>query len=131
MAVAKKTSTTKNKRGPGRPSYEPNDIDRAKVDALCATGCPQRLMSWYMQKDIKTLKKHYPEEFENAGNIEEKTNMVEYSLFYQAAFLRNVSACIFWLKCHKPDIYGDKANHQGDEDLSQAVLNELAAKLPD
>lgn len=133
MAVAKKAQVSKDTpRKRGRPTYEPNDIDRAKVDALCATGCPQRLMSWYMQKDIKTLKKHYPDEFVMGGDIKEKTNMVEYSLFYSAAFLHNVTACIVWLKAHKPDLYAEKANSDPTSgEIGQSLLESLADQLPD
>lgn len=129
MAVAKK-KVDKPKRKRGRPAYEPNEIDEAKITALAETGCPHRLMSWYMQLDIKTMKKYYPDVFENT-NIENKTEMVEYSLFYQAAFLKNVSACIFWLKSHKPEIYAEKANANQDPDLGASLLEELANKLPD
>lgn len=119
------------KRPVGRPIWLPDEKEEAQVQALCATGAPHRLISWYMQKDIKTLKRHFPEAFEET-NRENKTDMVEYSLFHQAVYKGNVTACIIWLKAHKPELYADKVVSTDDPAALKAeIMAELAGKLPD
>ncbi len=119
----------KEKSKGGRKAYERNEKDEAALTALVVTGAPQRLISWYMQIDIKTLKKHYDDVFNLPPNDNEsKTNMVEYSLFYQAAYMKNIGACIFWLKAHRPQLYAERFQGKGETDIDQGELLACIAK---
>ena len=82
-------------------------------------------------KDIDTLKKHFAKEFEQYGaNIKSKTDTVEYGLFYNATYKNNVSAQIFWLKCHRPEIYSEKVQNNKDVS-SDDILKYIADNLPE
>ena len=115
----------------GRPAYEPNEYDEGQLAALLAVGFPHRQISLYMKKDMKTLRKHYPELFETNLNKEDKTNMVENSLWYNAVYRHNVVAQLAWLKAHKKELYSEKAQEkQTNESDPNALFAELAKNLP-
>lgn len=119
-------STSKNLGG--RPPYERNEKDEIIVRALCATGAPQTLIGWYLKKDPKTLRKYYPDVFK--VELENRCDMVEYSLFYQAVFLNITAASIYYLKCHKSDVYNDKKEQEFDAEAQTAFLKQLADMMP-
>lgn len=114
----------------GRPSYEPNEYDEGQLAALLAVGFPHRQISLYMKKDIKTLRKHYPELFETNLKKEDKTAMVENSLWYNAVYRHNVVAQLAWLKAHKKELYSEKAQQVSNEMDSVELFGELARNLP-
>jgi len=117
------------KKKSGGQSYEATHTEEEVLTALVTTGAPQRLISWYMQKDIKTLKKMYAHVFDMPPNDNEsKTNMVEYSLFYQAAYNKNLGACIFWLKAHRPQLYAERFQGKGETEIDQGELLACIAK---
>ncbi len=113
----------------GRPTWEPDEEDKAVVTALCTTGAPHTMISWYMKKDIKTLKKHFPEEFEMTTRVN-KNEMVEYSLFYKAAYKYDTLAMITWLKFNMPEKYAEKKDVE-IADLKEDIMAALAKRLPD
>lgn len=64
MAVDKEdydTNETAEVNKGGRPSYEPNEKDEGALAAPLVSWFPHRQIALYMHKDIKTLRKHYPE----------------------------------------------------------------------
>ncbi len=115
----------------GRPAYEPTEYEEGQLAALLAVGFPHRQISLYMKKDIKTLRKYYPELFETNLNKEDKTHMVENSLWYNAVYRHNVVAQLAWLKAHKKELYSEKAQQTTNiESDPNALFAELAKSLP-
>jgi hypothetical protein len=87
------------KRGPGRPAYEPTDKERAQVKTLAGMGVRDFEIAKVMQMSEPTLRKHFAHELE-VGHIEANAKVAQ-SLFKSATHPEkpNVVAMIFWLKC--------------------------------
>ena len=116
----------------GRPEYVPNEYDEGQLTAFLSIGFPHRQIALYMKRSIKTLKKHYPELFETVGNTEDRTNMVENGLWYNAVHKLNVVAQIAWLKAHRRELYSEKAQQQdtNNEMNPSEFLAALSKNLP-
>ena len=52
----------------GRPTHEPTDATRAKVEALAGYGAPQPYIAKEIGVDEKTLRKHYRDELDFAAD---------------------------------------------------------------
>lgn len=76
--------------------YEPSDADRQKVLAMAAHGMPHRDIAEAMAMGVKTLRRHFLHELENASTIVH--GKVVRSLV-SSAVQGNVQAQMFWLKC--------------------------------
>lgn len=122
-------SVDKNKGG--RPSYKRNDKDEGALEALLSIGFPHRQIQLYMQTNIKTLRKHYPDLFDKAPDKEEKTAMVENSLWYNAVVRLNVVAQLAWLRAYKRELYSEQAQKQQPNEFDpNEFLAALARNLP-
>lgn len=120
-------------KGAGRPSYERNETDEIKLTVLLDTNFPHRQIALYMNKSLNTLKKYYPDLFEAAPKREDKNQMVENGLFYNAVHKLNVVAQLAWLRAHRPEKYSDKAQQAyGDHTASaEDIATEILKHLPD
>lgn len=116
----------------GRPPYEPNEYDEGLLTAFLSIGFPHAQIALYMKKNIRTLKKHYPELFETIMNTADKTAMVENGLWYNAVHKLNVVAQIAWLKAHRRELYSERAQQQDNSnDMNpNEFLKALSKNLP-
>jgi hypothetical protein len=87
------------KKGPGRPAYEPTEKERRQVKTLSGMGIPDYEIAKVMQVSEPTLRKYFAHELD-IGHIEANAQVAQ-SLFRQATHAEkpNVAATIFWLKC--------------------------------
>lgn len=132
MRNTKNQDSTVEKDKGGRPAYEPNDKDRSALEALLLFGVPHTQVSWYLKKSIDTLKKHYPEVFEETkSGREDRDFAVESALFYQAVFLNSTAAAIYWLKCRKRNEWSEKMHEEDKSDIKEDLLKAIAKRLPD
>jgi|VirMetMinimDraft_7_1064189.scaffolds.fasta_scaffold121238_2 hypothetical protein len=79
----------------GRPAYKPSDEHRKTIAVMVAAGIPQLSIARCLGSDIKTLRKHYQNEFDNSADI--ANAKVAESLFKQAV-QGNTAAGIWWTK---------------------------------
>ncbi len=79
------------------PSHKPTDATRAQVEALAGfVGLPQADIAQFLEIDLKTLRKHYRRELDQATV---KANVaVAKALFTKATKGNDTAAMIFWLK---------------------------------
>ena len=89
------THQTEEKRGPGKPQFEPTEENRKTVKAMAGYGIPQEEIAAVIGCDPKTLRLHFREDLDTAATI--ANARVAQSLFNQATS-GNVSAAIFWAK---------------------------------
>lgn len=83
------------KKGPGRPQYEPNEVDRKIVEALTLSGVPQEQTAKMIGITKKTLTKHYRSEVTETTI---KRNAQVVGSLYQSAINGNVTSGIFIAK---------------------------------
>lgn len=114
----------------GRRPYERNEKDEGALTALLSVGFPHRQICLYMGRNIATLKKHYADIFETVMNTEDKTTMVENSLFYLATHKLNVVACLAWLKAHRKELYSERYQAaDAPDDTNKDFLKSLSKVL--
>ncbi|HEY0725148.1 MAG TPA: hypothetical protein VGD41_14345, partial [Pyrinomonadaceae bacterium] len=87
------------RRGRGRPAYEPNKKDQGIVESLTGFGVPLEQIARLLKLDHKTIQKYYRFELDT-GRIKANSQVAN-SLFQKAIGNgpQSVSAAIFWLKC--------------------------------
>lgn len=85
------------KRGRGRPSFEPTDKERQLVESLSGFGLPHEDIALLVRDGIddKTLRKHFRRELDT-GMTKANAKVVE--SLYQQAVGGNVTAAIWWTK---------------------------------
>ena len=82
----------------GRPSHEPDTLDRRQVEALAGYGVPEPEIAGVLGIDPKTLRKYYREELDYGHT---KANAKVAENLYRIALGEGreaVTAAIFWLK---------------------------------
>lgn len=79
------------------PAHKPTDATRGQVEALAGfVGLPQADIAQFLEIDLKTLRKHYRRELDQATV---KANLaVAKALFTKATKGNDTAAMIFWLK---------------------------------
>jgi hypothetical protein len=130
-------SPTHKKRGRGRPSFEPTEDDRKRVETLAGYGLKQEgicmlVVNPHTGEPItdKTLKRHFEREL--AVGAYKANSMVAQSLFGRATAKKKDSqpgdaACaIFWAKCRM----GWKEHHVVEVESKSGVLVAPAAMTP-
>jgi hypothetical protein len=76
--------------------HSPTEEERRTVTALSGYGVPQEDVAIHMDRDAKTLRKHYRRELDR-GTIEANAKVAQ-TLFTMATVDKNVAAAIFWMK---------------------------------
>jgi hypothetical protein len=86
------------KRGRGRPAYQPNQKDRGIVESLTGFGFTVDHVARLLMIDSKTVQKYYRNELDT-GHIKANSAVVQ-SLYSKAIGNgpQAVTACIFWMK---------------------------------
>lgn len=79
------------------PAHQPTEATRGQVEALAGfVGLPQAEIAAFLDIDLKTLRKHYRRELDQATV---KANVaVAKALFTKATKGNDTAAMIFWLK---------------------------------
>ena len=109
MADTKKTM--------GRPKYKENEEHRKTVAMMIAAGIPQKSIGRCLNLDVKTLKKYYGHEMDNAADI--ANAKVAESLFKQAT-QGNTTAGIWWTKAKM----GWKETREQNVNITKVELTE-------
>ncbi len=116
------------KRGRGRPAFQPSDEQRKTVTAMAGYGIPQEGISKVIGIDLKTLRKHFREELDKGEVV--ATSKVAESL-YKMATEGNVSAAIFWMKARAG--WSEKIRHETEmgPNTIEAVLQAIDGRSRD
>ncbi len=116
------------KRGRGRPPFQPSDEQRKTVTAMAGYGIPQEGISKVIGIDLKTLRKHFRGELDKGEIV--ATSKVAESL-YKMATEGNVSAAIFWMKARAG--WSEKIRHETEmgPNTVEAVLKAIDGRSRD
>lgn len=126
------------KRGRGRPPYQPTEKERKQARTLAAMGLVDEEIAVVLMMDVATLRKHFATEL--AVGPAEATANVAQMLYKQAVdpVKPNVTAAIFWLKARagwRDNDFGQEQKKPGkkevkDEAAKDAAKGRFAPKAP-
>ena len=103
-----------------RPSsYRKEYAEKART--LCLLGATDKEIAGILgvsEKTLNTWKKSHPEFFQSLKSGKDDADADVADSLYQRALKGNVTACIFWLKNRRPDLWRDKieTEHSGKVD---------------
>lgn len=109
------------KRGAGRPGFEPTDTERELVETLAGIGLPQDQIAHLVRDGIdpKTLRQHFRREL-TVGTA--RANAKALTTLYSRAIAGDTACLIFWLKARcglsergpRPEEPGDTGEIDGE-----------------
>lgn len=113
----------------GRPRHEPEDRERAMVEALSGYGVPQTEIAAIVRIDPTTLRERYREELDRGQAV--ANAKVAQNLFTRATgpSREAVTAAMFWLRCRAGWSEFAPANRpERGEPMGKKDARELAAE---
>jgi hypothetical protein len=100
------------REGAGRPQFEPNDEQRAKVNELAGVGVPLNQVAALIGINLETLNKYFRDDIvEGKGRANAKVG----STLFSKVLAGDTAAAIFWAKTQMRWSEVRKIEHTGDD----------------
>lgn len=109
-----------------RPKHTPTEKTRKRVESMVAVGIPQEEVAVVVGIDVKTLRKHYRQELDEAMI---RANAAVAGKLYSTAMGGDVRAQIFWCKTRLGWRETSRVEVEQKEDLSKLSTEELEQRL--